>query len=145
MACRMGYDFRELIEILLAFSLIVAMSSPVYAQTVSYDYDELDRMKRASYLDGTVVDYSYDSTGNRASIVHSLDTTAASGSVEVNSGATSTGNSTVTLSLTCPDTTGCLQMQFSNDGVTYSTPEFYSGSKVWALSSGDGTKCHGLR
>ena len=69
------------------------------------------------------------------------DTTPPSGSVIINNGATSTNTPTVTLTLSATDNYGTVsQMQFSNDNVTYSTPETYATSKGWTVSSGDGTK-----
>jgi YD repeat-containing protein len=36
-----------------------------YAETINYIYDELNRLKRVEYGDGTVIEYGYDSAGNR--------------------------------------------------------------------------------
>ncbi|MBI5697960.1 MAG: hypothetical protein HZC29_05665, partial [Thaumarchaeota archaeon] len=69
-----------------------------------------------------------------------LDTTPPTGSVSINSGATYTTSTSVTLTLSCTDTNGCSQMKFSNDDSTWSTPENYAASKTWTLTSGDGTK-----
>ena len=68
-------------------------------------------------------------------------TTLPSGSVTINGGAAGTHNPTVTLTLSATDNSGTVsQMQFSNDGTTYLTPEAYATSKAWTLTSGDGTK-----
>ncbi len=70
-----------------------------------------------------------------------LDATAPTGSVTINSGAAYTNTTSATLSLSCTDTgSGCAQMQFSNDNVTWSTSEIYSATKAWTLTTGDGTK-----
>lgn len=59
----------------------------------------------------------------------------------INSGAASTTSANVTLALTATDTdSGVSQMQFSNDGITWSGYEAYATSKAWTLSAGDGTK-----
>ena len=69
------------------------------------------------------------------------DTTPPTGSVTINSGAAGTNNANVTLTLSATDNSGTVaQMQFSNDGTTYSTPEAYATTKTWTLTSGDGTK-----
>ncbi len=69
------------------------------------------------------------------------DTTAPSGSVTINGGAAATSTTAVTLSLSATDNSGTVsQMQCSNDGATYSTPEAYATTKAWTLTSGDGTK-----
>lgn len=87
---------------------------------------------------------SKDATGNEdltpASHTFVVDTTAPTGTNSINNGAAYTATTSVTLTLTCANTNGCSQMQFSNDGTTYSTPETYTTSKSWTLSSGDGTK-----
>ncbi len=62
-------------------------------------------------------------------------------SVKINNGAASTDSTAVTLTLAATDyLSGMSQMQFSNDGVSYSAPEPYGASKSYALPSGDGTK-----
>ncbi|MEI8129950.1 MAG: DUF2341 domain-containing protein [bacterium] len=59
----------------------------------------------------------------------------------INGGATTTASPAVTLSLTCAGTPGpCTMMQFSDDGVTYSSFESFSTTKLYTLSAGDGTK-----
>jgi hypothetical protein len=70
-----------------------------------------------------------------------LDTTPPSGSVLINSGAANTNTTAVSLTLSATDgTSGVNQMQFSNNGTTWSTLEGYSTSKAWDLTAGDGTK-----
>ena len=69
------------------------------------------------------------------------DTSPPSGTVTINGGATVTNTTAVTLALSATDNSGSVaQMQFSNDGATYSTPETYATTKAWMLTSGDGTK-----
>lgn len=41
------------------------------ADTATYTYDNLGRLKTVTYSNGTVITYSYDSLGNRTSIVTS--------------------------------------------------------------------------
>jgi hypothetical protein len=69
----------------------------------------------------------------------------ASGAITINSGAPYTTSETVTLTLSCqhPDGNACGSsdsMQFSNDNITWSSPEAFNTSKSWTLLSGDGTK-----
>ena len=69
------------------------------------------------------------------------DTTPPTGTVLINNGDIYTISQTATLTLSASDNSGTVsQMQFSNDGVTYSTPEAYATTKTWTLASGDGTK-----
>ena len=94
----------------------------------------------------TVKYYSIDKAGNAetiniASNQIKIDTTAPSGSVQINNGAQTVNSASVTLTLNAADSgSGLAQMQFSNDNITWSTPEAYATTKTWTLSSGDGTK-----
>jgi YD repeat-containing protein len=36
-----------------------------YAETTNYIYDELNRLIRVEYEDGTIIEYTYDKVGNR--------------------------------------------------------------------------------
>jgi large repetitive protein len=72
--------------------------------------------------------------------IYSVDTVLPTGTITINSGAAYTTSPNVTLTLSCSDTNGCSQMQSSNDNFTYSSPEAYSTTKAWTLSSGEGTK-----
>jgi len=61
------------------------------------------------------------------------------GSIIINSGDVSTNSTSVTLTLSCSDSTGCSQMCVSNTS-TCSSWESYASTKPWTLTSGDGTK-----
>ncbi|MCK9418061.1 MAG: hypothetical protein M0R70_01630 [Nitrospirae bacterium] len=67
--------------------------------------------------------------------------TPPTGSIVINNGAVFTNTTAVTLTLSATDSDGSVtEMQFSNDGSTWSTPEPYATSKNWTLTTGDGTK-----
>jgi len=69
------------------------------------------------------------------------DTVPPTGSVMINGDATATNSASVNLALSCADTgTGCAQMQFSNDDITWSEWEPYASTKAWIMSTGDGGK-----
>ena len=69
------------------------------------------------------------------------DVTPPTGTITINNAASSTNNSTVTLTISATDNSGTVsQMQCSNDNVTYSAAEAYATSKAWTLPSGDGPK-----
>jgi len=69
------------------------------------------------------------------------DTTAPTGSIEINNDTQYTKLTVVTLNLTATDSeSGLSQMQFSNDGSNWSSPEPYATTKTWTLTPGDGIK-----
>ena len=81
-----------------------------------------------------------DEAGNISTAVSDtiiLDTTAPSGSVTINDGATHCNSLNISLSLTSSD---AAYMCFSNDNISYSAWENYAASKSLTLSEGDGTK-----
>jgi hypothetical protein len=88
--------------------------------------------------------FAVDTAGNPETVnsaVYTIDSTPPTGSILANSGALYTNNSSVTLTLSCTDTiSGCAQMQFSSDNITWLTPETYASTKAWVLASGDGQK-----
>ena len=70
-----------------------------------------------------------------------VDDQPPTGTVLVNGGAAATRSSAVTLTLSATDAVGPVtQMQFSNSGTFWSTPEPYAATKAWTLTSGAGTK-----
>ena len=71
------------------------------------------------------------------------DTTAPTGTIQINGGATTTNYNTVTLALSATDNVGGLGVadyRLSNDNVTFGAWQPYTTSTSWALSSGDGAK-----
>ena len=79
--------------------------------------------------------------GGSYSFAIAPDATAPTGSITIDGGSASTTSTSVTLTLSCADAeSACSQMQFSNDGTTWSAWETYSTSRAWTLSDGDGTK-----
>ena len=49
---------------ILSLSFLLLLSSFAYAETVTYQYDSLNRLTGAQYTNGTVIEYSYDAAGN---------------------------------------------------------------------------------
>jgi len=72
--------------------------------------------------------------------VYTIDTQPPTGTIVIQGGAESTTSPNVNLTLTCSDSVGCSQMQFSNDNLTYSTPQAYATSAAWTLTVWDGAK-----
>jgi YD repeat-containing protein len=70
-----------------------------------------------------------------------VDTTPPTGTITINSGADVTSDRNVMLTLSCTDDySGCSEMQFSNNGVGYTTPEPYGTAAAWILALGEGTR-----
>jgi hypothetical protein len=61
------------------------------------------------------------------------------GNMEINDGAAATTNASVTLTLAPPDPS-VAEMQFSNDGLSWSQPEAYGRIRTWTLAAGAGSK-----
>ncbi len=125
---------------LVVIGLVVVSINISYAETVTYVYDDLNRLARAVYDNGTVLQYSYGEVGNRLEERIELDTTPPTGTTTIDLGAGFTNSTSVLLTLSCSDENDCLEMQFSNDGITYSAAESFASTKLWALSPGSGTR-----
>ncbi len=70
-----------------------------------------------------------------------LDTTPPTGSVAISGGASWTNTVSVTLTPSAADgASGVSDMQFSNDGISWSGWEAYATTREWALDPGDGLK-----
>ena len=55
----------SLLLVITLFCLFIPV--PAFAGTALYTYDDLNRLITIEYDDGTVIDYDYDSAGNRVS------------------------------------------------------------------------------
>jgi YD repeat-containing protein len=89
-----------------------------YAETINYVYDELNRLVRVEYEDGTVVEYIYDKTGNRLEKKLQIpDTTPPTTTASPSRG---TYNTAQSVTLTCNDGTGsgCDKIYYTTDGST---------------------------
>lgn len=54
---------------LVSFGFLLFAATPIAADSITYDYDELGRLKSVVYDDGSRIDYTYDNEGNRTSRV----------------------------------------------------------------------------
>jgi len=72
------------------------------------------------------------------------DVTPPTGTIKINNDSQYTKSTSVTLKLSAVDSGSGMgsgaQMQFSNDNITWSTPEAYATTKTWTLVSGEGQK-----
>ena len=113
----------------------VSTNSPVYSAPII-----LTAATTATY---NVQFFSVDSAGNvetTKSASYTLRVNDLTGNMKINAGAQLTNLPGVTLTLAASASGSVSSMQFSNDGVNYSTPEPYATTKSWVLNSGDGLK-----
>src|SRR3989344_1507324 len=106
------------------------------AGTASLTYDASSLALKSD--DTNILNIGGSQTGSYTLV---SDTTAPSATISINSGGASTSTTSVTLFLTCTDTSGVKDVRYSNDGV-FDTEVFeaFAASKAWSLSGGDGTK-----
>jgi putative AlgH/UPF0301 family transcriptional regulator len=91
---------------------------------------------------GTITAYATDEAGNTSSAqltITNIDTTPPTGSIQINNGDEKTKVTTVTLTLD-DQSSGAVQIGFSNDNATWSDWEPFSTAKSYILPTGDGTK-----
>jgi hypothetical protein len=84
-----------------------------------------------------------NNNGGSGSYTLYRDTAAPSGTISINSGATYTKSTSVSLGLSASNPTSgdpVMDMRFSNDGVTFGAWQAYSSSASYTMPAGDGTK-----
>jgi len=84
-------------------------SMPSFSETVQYTYDNLNRITKAEYSDGTVIKYSYDANGNRMNEevklgTHSINASAGSNGTISPSGVVTVDNGADQQFTITPDT-----------------------------------------
>jgi YD repeat-containing protein len=117
--------------LLISMTMIALLFATVivsYAETINYIYDELNRLKRVEYGDGTVVEYTYDKAGNRLEkTIQMPDTTPPTTTASPAGGPYNTAQ---TVTLTCNDGggSGCDKIYYTTDGndPTTSSPVYSS-------------------
>lgn len=100
---------------LLAAIPLMAIGLPVMAQTVTYEYDNLQRVTRATHADGTVVQYQYDAAGNRTVYAVTRPTTA--GTLQLSAASYSVGEAGPALAILVTRTGG----SFGAASINYAT------------------------
>ena len=91
-------------------------------------------------VNGNGISYSLSNVPYTSGPSYTIDKTAPVATLSINGGATYTTTTAVNLAITATDADATLQMQFSNDGITYSTYEAFAATKSWTLTTGDGAK-----
>jgi YD repeat-containing protein len=102
-------------------ALMLAFVSISWAVTASYTYDEVNRLVLVEYGDGTAMEYSYDSAGNRTKV--SALSPDANPPVTTASPPGGTYNTYQSVTLTCNDGAGwgCDHVYYTTDGTTPTT------------------------
>ncbi|MBI5193292.1 MAG: fibronectin type III domain-containing protein [Nitrospirae bacterium] len=94
---------------------------------------------------------AYDTAGNESNFSSETSKTipipippdliSPTGTVSINNDAVYTNTSNIILTLSCTDNdSGCRQMQFSEDNISWSKWEAFSSNKTFTFSSGEGAK-----
>ena len=94
------------LSLVLTLLVLVGLALPCFADSISYEYDDLYRLIRATYSDGTVIEYTYDAAGNRQSVIkippaQAPTVSLAADPVSIPYGASSTLTWTSTNALSC--------------------------------------------
>jgi YD repeat-containing protein len=58
----------SLASVSMVVSSLLVCSAEVWAGAVTYTYDDLNRLTKAEYTNGTVIAYTYDAAGNRTQV-----------------------------------------------------------------------------
>ncbi len=112
-----------------------------FSITPSANYHVADVQVDSSSV-GAVAGYTFNNVMANHTIGATFDksdTTPPTGSITINSGATYTNTTSVTINLSASDPSGVSQMCISNTQSCI-TWESYTSSKSWTLPAGDGTK-----
>lgn len=104
-------------QILGAGLLSFAGAVSAAAEPVSYTYDELGRLKTATYGNGQIITYTYDAAGNRTALAQSAAGVAPTGTFSATPATISPGASS-TLSWTSANAANAV----INNGVGAATP-----------------------
>ena len=56
---------HKLLWLVVALLTTILSAVPSFAETINYTYDDMSRLIKAQYGDGTAVEYVYDILGNR--------------------------------------------------------------------------------
>ncbi|GEM_PF-3107567 len=124
-----------------AFMLIAAMFMilfqsviPLCAESIKYEYDDLNRLIRVQHGDGKTIDYSYDEVGNVMLKKQNGDVAAP---VTTASPAGGIYNTTQSVTLTCSDGSGvgCDKIYFTTDGTTPTTASSVYSSPITIAST----------
>ena len=105
--------------------------------TVTYHYDDLHRLDRATYSNGIVINYRYDALGNRTSYVVTGACALATPSVSKQDATCGNANGSLTVT---PTGNG---LQYSKDGTTFQPSNVFSNlaAGTYTITVKDATNC----
>lgn len=108
--------FRKgLLVSVLVISLLHISGIASFAKTVSYTYDDLNRLVEVIYGDGSRIQYTYDAKGNRISKTIQAETTPPT-TTAIPAGGLYNSAQSVTLSCNDGSGSGCDKIYFTTDG-----------------------------
>ena len=109
----------------MAFALLVLNSlfTLTLASTVTYQYDEMGRLRKVTYDNGTVIDYAVDAANNRESVA----TTLVAGNLQFSAATAPVAENSVSITLTVTRTAGSL----GPARVNYSSASGTARSRNW--------------
>lgn len=130
------------LSLVLALVVLFGLVLPCFAETVTYQYDDLYRLIKATYSDGTVIEYTYDAAGNRLSTIKAppgqaltAAISADPASIEYGASATLTWTSTNALSCTIDQGIGAV----NPNGTATVSPTATTTYTITATGPGGGT------
>ncbi len=65
----MQFRSRNALLVMIAVISLLLSAAASYAASVTYIYDELNRLRRAEYPDGATIEYTHDEVGNRQQVI----------------------------------------------------------------------------
>lgn len=117
-------------KITLLLALLFSGISSQAKTTVSYSYDNLNRVTQASYSNGTQIQYTYDALGNRTQDIRTVPSYVISLSANPTVGGNLTGAGTYqngqTCTLSATTNSGYTFSNWTENGVVVSTNPSYS-------------------
>ncbi len=97
---------KRLSLVLVLVVVLAGLVLPCFAESVNYEYDNLYRLIKATYSDGTVIEYTYDAAGNRHSVIKIPPAQAPTVAISANPASIEYGTSS-TLTWTSTNATSC--------------------------------------
>jgi YD repeat-containing protein len=94
------------LSLVLVVLVLFGFVLPCFAETITYEYDDLYRLTKATYSDGTVIEYTYDAAGNRHSVTKTPPAQATTVSLSANPASIDYGASS-TLTWSSTNATSC--------------------------------------